>query len=254
MNLSAFTKLLGECKELGIRLGHKDRVILNAWANCPDDRELEHSALRRLQIRMAKGKLFSSVFSVPDPRTGVMNIGQNANGPTWVQLDGEQAHLLQAGQSGAGKTNNMFTWLIQLIDKCQGILIFDLFKREYRPLRKPFAEAGKPLSICNGRQMCLAPVTPPHKKVSPLSLGMTISDLLTLSLRLPGPSSNLLRVIIRQQQEANGVLSGSEKHPTLYEITDAVRTSPMRRSDSTVCVNSGRAFSAAYSGRLDTSS
>ena len=224
--LTTLSNLLVTCKEKNIRLGRKDHAILNAFAACPTNLRLARSAIRRVGRRLVKSQVKQSRFSVrPRTTNGDVDLGESASGPTYVVLGGPQAHILQVAGSGAGKSNNNRIWLSQLADRAQGTITIDMFKREYRPLVSRYAEAGKRLYICHGRQMSLGSLKPPHHKISAVNWGGAFSDMTTLALRLPPASSNFLRVIIRERQEANGVLGGSEKHPSLFEIQDAVRTS-----------------------------
>jgi hypothetical protein len=233
-------KVLATFKEKRIRPGRKTRAILRAWAACPNNHRLQRSAVRRMQIQVARAELKQSIFAVPPATVGDLELGRGAAGPISVDLGARQAHLLQASISGGGKSNNNRLWLDRVAEKAQSTIIPDLVKREYRPLVKRYEKVGKRLFICNGRQICAGVVKSPHPKIPPLNWGVIFSDMLTLSLGLPPASSNLFRVSIHERQEANGILNGSEKNPTLYEITDDVRAS-----------SANAALKAAILNRLD---
>jgi len=220
--LNEFIKTLGLVQEVEDRLTSVDRLHLRAYAARPDDGRLRQAVEGRLMLHAASKTFEKRIFSVPRKMKGDFLLGYHRGGEARAELGGPQAHILQVGGSGSGKTCNTFFWLLQLAPGAEGVMAIDLYKREYRDLLPAMRKIGKRTHVLRRSQLRLNPLSPPHPKVRPEEWAATASDVLAVSLRLPPASRNLLRVCIHDLQERNGVLSGSDRHPTLLDLRQAV--------------------------------
>jgi hypothetical protein len=101
--------------------------------------------------------------------------------------------------------------------------LFDLRKAEFRFLAQAMAERGVNLRIVRGRKFKFNPLQVPSG-IDPHIWAAQTADLLVKVLNLPPRASVLLASSILKLYQKGGILNGSMKFPTLFELFDAIKS------------------------------
>ncbi len=179
-----------------------------------------HRRVHKHKVRQA----FSGVpFRQAKLRDGELIFGLSLDGkPLKIPIQFLNAHTLMIGNSGAGKTYRIKFHFLQIASHVSGTWLIDLHKREFRQLRPALARLGINLIILPVRSMKINPLQVPSS-VKPGDWIPRISDMLIQVLNLPPRASKLLQRTLFRLYRHFGVLEGSGRYPTLFELYEEAK-------------------------------
>ncbi len=198
---------IGRAMKRAIGCGVADRFIM----------DFVDQRVRTHRIRQA----FTGPFPMPKLTRGDFLIGLDLRGrPLFCpsQFFGEPS--LTVGSTGCGKTTKSRFWLLQLAAKnaCWGL---DMRKREFAILRPYLARIGVSLRVVPARQLKLNPLQVPYR-TDPREYAPLIAEILVSALKSPPRATKLLHATILQVYAECGVLDGTERYPTLFDLRETV--------------------------------
>ncbi len=135
-------------------------------------------------------------------------------------------HMLITAGSGAGKTNLLIFFIMQLAAAIYGMWIFDFRKREFSPIKSALKRKGIDLIVLSGDLLRFNMLQPPVG-VSTNIWAVIISDLLCEAMVLPQRASKLLQTRIMKLYSAFGGHEQMEKqksYPNLFDLSDSIKS------------------------------
>ena len=163
-------------------------------------------------------------FSKPKLFGGKLVFGFTIDGESvTIEIQWLNAGLLEVAGPGGGKTNRTAFLSAQIALQVKGMWVFDLRKAEFRFLAQALANRGINLRIVRGRKFKFNPLQVPSG-IDPHIWAAQTADLLVKVLNLPPRASNLLTSSILKLYKKDGILNGSMKFPTLFELFEAIKS------------------------------
>lgn len=176
--------------------------------------------VERHQARKALGQV--SPFRTPQltHRQLILDVGPDGE-TLGIRRDFLNAHVIVGANTGAGKSNLLDFWAIQLAPFLRSLWLVDTYKQERRFLLPLFERMNRPLIVLSERDAIVNILQtdfcdPRH------GLNLAI-DLLVGVLELPDRARRLLYQFSYELFEEFGIFEGRRNWPTLFHLYEKVR-------------------------------
>ena len=211
----------------GLRLGvFEDRFgrkLLELYRHGIVDPWVRGQIIKRVDRKQRQERFATMPFQPPRLNSGRLILGFDEKGnPIRIPFQFMNAGALTVANTGSGKTTLACFYATQMAHHARGMWLTDLRKREFRLLRPEFAKQGIELPIIRSRAFKVNPMQIP-RDTDPREYASVFADMLTRVLNLPPRAAVLLSSTIISLFEQYGVFGGSDKHPTLFHLYEAVR-------------------------------
>lgn len=178
-----------------------------------------------IQSRVSRHKInqaFAGLFTIPKMSRGDLILGHDKNGNE-IRIPSQYLNepSLTVASTGSAKTARSKFMILQQADKVKGMWLFDLRKREFAILKPYLKRLNIDLIIIPGRKLRLNPLQVPEH-TDPGDYAPNISETLTRILKLPARATKLSHSTILQLYRKFGILEGSQKYPTLFDLRESV--------------------------------
>lgn len=221
--LSEIDQLIQTGSRLGVFGDWEGRRLLNCARHGVVDSFIIGRIRRRVEKALRRVALSGSPFLPPRLDRGDFLFGYDMEGHE-LHCDASilNAHILQIGNTGCGKTTGSKYRAIRIAPCVDGMWLIDIRKHEYRSLRGALATLGINLKIVRSHSFRLNPLQVPQT-VEPIEYAAIAADILVRGLRLPPRASTLLRSTVLKLYMQYGVLDGGDRFPCLFHLFEAIR-------------------------------
>ena len=224
--LSDIDKIVLEGIKLGVFNDTFGRHLLNLYHHGIMDTFVVHNITERVRKAQRRIAFSGCPLRVPELHHGDYVFGHDIYDREIKDYrQSANAHTMILGTPGCGKSNISKHRAVEIVAKSGKKIyccLIDFRKKEYRLLRRVFAQYDIDLKIIRGRRLKINPLEVPFG-VEPIEYASIAADFIVKSLNLPQRASTLVRSTILKLYMHFGIMNGGEQYPTCFHLFLAIK-------------------------------